>query len=255
MEKFDIVIQGNYTDHTDEIISSYLNIPFVNKIIVSCWANNKSPEDYGKKVSFIRNQHPFSSGTDNKNLQIVSSLNGLKECEADFTVKNRSDQKFNYDSMMRMYEFTLSTQERILVSGIYNQLLFCPRDHTFWGKTKDLIRLFDIPLEVNSLIDKVKISKENLWKYYEYFIRTETYLGAHYCSNFNEEIYRFLLKPEEHLYDNAIYWYHCKNISDIITPTVFKSFPKSIVYFDWFNKKNFSIEDYHNSCCWDEEGF
>ena len=95
--------------------------------------------------------------------------------------------------------------------------------------------------------------------YCNYFTRTETYLGAHYCSKFYDEIIRLLLLPEEHLYDNAIYWYYSKTISDGITPLVFKSFPKNCIELDWvrWRKSGFSFDfdEFLNSSSWDEEGF
>jgi hypothetical protein len=275
-EKLDVVIQGSYTDFTDDIIDSYLKIPFIDNIIVSCWDDNKQSK-CRDNVKFIRNQYPSSSGTDNKNLQIATSLNGLKESSSKFSIKTRSDHKFTYDSMMKMYDFFIQYNQRILsyqyddsrpknrilVAGIYADLLFHPRDHLFWGHTEDLVDLFDIPLEKNGLVDIVKVPKERLWMYYEYFIRTETYLGSHYCSNFNDEIIRFLLLPKEHLYDNAVYWNHCKQKSDELCRLVFKSFPKDAIQFDWFrsiSKQTHLIGRsseclYLNTGCWHEDGF
>ena len=141
-----------------------------------------------------------------------------------------------------------------MVAGIYSNLLFCPRDHIFWGRTNDLIELFDIPLEKNGFIEKVRIPKQRLWMYYNHFIRTETYIGVHYCSKFNEELYKMILNPHECLYDGAIYWYHSKGVSDNITPLVFKSFPKSTVYFDWPCKPEFTVQSYLDVCSWHEDG-
>jgi hypothetical protein len=267
-EKLDIVIQGRYDDYTDEIIDSYLKLPFLNKVIVSCWEDNKN-SIYKRGTTFLRNEYPQSPGTDNRNLQIVSSLNGLKLCETKFSIKMRSDQKFSYDSMMKMFDFFMENNQasisfqydhqkprnKILVAGWYPGLLFCPRDHIFWGNTDDLVDLFDIPLEINGFIQKVKVPKERLWMYYNYFIRTETYIGAHYCSNFDETVNRFLLKPEEHLYDGAVYWYYTKDFSDRITPSVFKSFPKEVINFDWPCKKDFTIQSYLDACSWCEDFF
>lgn len=269
MEKIDIVIQGPYTDYTDSIVESYLELPFVKNIIVSCWEDNKPPKEK-RRVKYIRNKYPISPGTDNKNLQIVSSLNGLKECKTDFAVKTRSDQTFTYDCMMKMYDFFFNNREtnfhyqynhkkpfgRILVAGIYSNFLFAPRDHIFWGHTDDLIELFDIPLEQNSLIDKVKVPKERLGNYCSYYTRTETYIGAHYCANFDEGILRFLILPEQHLYDGAEYWFYSKQISDNTTHKVFKSFPKEIIDLHW-SHKNFesSVEHYKMEISWHEEGY
>jgi hypothetical protein len=271
-EKIDIVIQGQYTEYTDSIIDSYLDLPFLNNIIVSCWEDDKSPKER-RRVKFVRSKYPESPGTDNKNLQIVSSLSGLKECKSNFAIKTRSDQKFTYDSMMKMYDFFLEHNQknipyqynhkkpyhRILVAGVYTNLLFSVRDHIFWGNTDDLIELFNIPLEKNSLVDKVKIPKERLGNYCDYFTRTETYIGAHYCANFNEGVNHILLKPEQHLYDNAVYWYYAKEVSDSITYSVFKSFPKTAIDLEWVKCRSmrfgFNFEDYLNFSSWHEEGY
>ena len=177
-EKIDIVIQGPYTDYVDITAESYLKIPFVNNVIISCWEDNKLSKER-KRIKYVRNKYPISPGTDNKNLQIVSSYSGLKECETNFAIKTRSDQRYTYDSMMKMYDFFFDNVQinahyqyddkkpfgKILVAGLYPQFLFAFRDHIFWGHTEDLIELFDIPLEQNSLVDKVKIPKERLGKY------------------------------------------------------------------------------------------
>jgi len=271
-EKIDIVVQGPYTDFTDSVVKHYLNIPFVNNVIVSCWETDKNPIKR-RNVKYVRNKHPFSPGTDNKNLQIVSSLNGLKECTTNFSVKVRSDQKFTIESMIQMYNFFMidngrrsrfmsdqfKPNNRIFVAGYYPNYLFACRDHIFWGHTDDLIDLFDIPLEQNSLIDKVKIPKEILGNYCDYFTRTETYIGAHYCSKFNPEIYRILLTPEQHLYDNSIYWYYTKEISNQITPIVFKSFPKSAIDLEWKKSPElnfgFDLKSFLSCGLYDEDGY
>lgn len=272
IEKIDVVVQGPYTDFTDHLADHYLKLSFVNNVIISCWESDK---DSVKKrgVKYVRNKYPSSPGTDNKNLQIVSSLNGLKECQTRFAVKIRSDQKFTHESMSKMYHFFLQNNERdvtfqynhekpynkIFVAGHYPYLLFAFRDHIFWGNTDDLIDLFNIPLEQNSLVDTIRVPKERLGNYCKYFTRTETYLGAHYCSNFNEEINHFLLLPKEHLHDEAVYWYHTKGVSDSVTRKVFKSFPKSIIDLEWTRWRqsgfSFNFDEYLQCSSWDEDGF
>lgn len=272
LEKIDIVVQGPYTDFTSYVCESYLELPFVNNVIVSCWEDDKVSYK-NRRVKVVKNKYPESPGTDNKNLQIVSSLNGLKESKTKFSIKVRSDQRFTYDSMMKMYDFFLQNNERnlsyqyeknkphnrIFVAGVYPNLLFAIRDHIFWGHTDDLIELFNIPLEKNSLVDIVKVPKERLGNYLDYFTRTETYIGAHYCANFNEEVNRLLILQKEHLYDNSVYWYYSKELSDSITYSVFKSFPKTSIDLEWVNWRkhgfDFRFNEYLERSSWHEEGF
>jgi hypothetical protein len=271
-EKIDLVVQGPYTDFTNYVVDSYLNIPFINKIIISCWDEDKTPRRK-RKVKVVKNQYPISPGTDNKNLQIVSSLNGLRECESNYAIKVRSDQRFTYESMMKMYEFFIENDQKtishqydhtkpygkIFVAGFYPTLLFSVRDHLFWGHTDDLIELFSIPIEKNSLIDYIKVPKERLGNYTNRFVRTETYLGAHYCANFSEEINLFLLNPYEYLFDGAINWNHSKQISDNLMPLVFKSFPRSSINLEWVNWRpqgfHFDFDSFLSLSSWHEDGF
>ena len=79
-EKLDVVLQGQYTEFTEEIIENYSKLPFVNNIILSCWNedNVHSKRNFSSGIILVSNQKPITFGDDNINLQIVSSLNGLK---------------------------------------------------------------------------------------------------------------------------------------------------------------------------------
>ena len=80
-EKLDVVLQGQYTEFTEEIIENYSKLPFVNNIILSCWNedNVHSKRNFSSGIILVSNQKPITFGDDNINLQIVSSLNGLKK--------------------------------------------------------------------------------------------------------------------------------------------------------------------------------
>lgn len=256
-EKIDIILQGKYTEYTDEIIDEYLRVPFVNNVIVSCWEDDRPDHYRSPKVKYVRSVYPLTPGTCNKNLQITTSFAGIKLCETKFSVKMRSDQKYNYNSMMSMYEFFMKnhTNDNIFVAGMFPSLLFHPRDHIYWGETKDLYCLFDIPLEYNSLIDKVRIGKYELAEYSNYLTRPETYIGAHYCAKFDDCVKKMLIEPEKYLYDDAINWQYAKDFSDRITPLIFKSFSRKCIDFDWTCKPGFTIQSYLDVCSWHEDGF
>jgi hypothetical protein len=266
-EKLDIVLQGQYTEFTNTIIENYLNLPFVNKIILSCW-NDDDPlkleslyEKYSERLIVIFNEKPSVYGDDNINLQIVSSNNGIRKVDTEYSIKMRTDQLYDYNSMMVMYNFFIENRKDhlIFVSGMYPHLLFHPRDHLFWGKTSDLIKLFDIPLKINNVTDKVRIPKQDLWKYYGYFIRSETYIGANYCSNFDDRIKIFLIQPEKYLFDGSSNWQETLEVSNTITKNLFKSFPRTNVDLSWPKKNlnSYPYEDqkYGYNECWHEDGF
>lgn len=41
--KIDLVLQGPYTNYTQEAAEHYLNLDFVNRIIISCWKADPNP--------------------------------------------------------------------------------------------------------------------------------------------------------------------------------------------------------------------
>jgi hypothetical protein len=260
-EKMDIVLQGQYEEYTDEIIEEYLKVPFVNNIIVSCWDNDRADNYHSSRVKYVRSSYPLTPGTCNKNLQITTSFAGIKHCKTKFSAKMRSDQKYDYASMMNMYEFMMEnhTEGKIFVAGTFPSLLFHPRDHIYWGETKDLHILFDIPLEYNSLIDKVRIGKYELAQYANYLTRPETYIGAHYCTRFNDRVKRMLIEPEKYLYDNAPSWNEAHAVSTEVLPKAFKCFPSTGIDLVWPKRNTYSYpyeqQKLHSNECWHEDGY
>ena len=239
-DSMDIVLQGKYDYDTDEIITEYLKLPWVNNIIVSCWEDDATHNTIhnNRRVKFVRSKYPSSPGTDNRNLQIVSSLAGMKQVTTEFAAKMRSDQLYDAASMNRMYEWMKKKHKanQIFVAGMYIRLLFHPRDHIFWGKTSDLINLFSCPLEQHGLVDRIRVKKDDLFGYITEFTRAETYLGAHYLAQFRPEINRFLLHPEKYLYDGAPEWVEVKKVSDRWTGEYFLPFPRSGIDLKWKRK-------------------
>ena len=208
--KLDIVLQGKYNDKVLFIAEYYLELEFINHIIISCWENDIIPEISNDKIIIIKNKKPDNSGTGQRNLQIVSSLNGLKKSTTEFTIKIRNDQRYTHDSMNLKYDFYEKYKEkkcdfyydnqkpknRICVSGNFYEFSFHPRDHLFWGNREDLIDFFSLPLDTWTITDEIKFNKPGDYAlYYEYFIRSETYIGAHYLSNFDQRINNYLLAP------------------------------------------------------------
>jgi hypothetical protein len=255
-----VVVQGQYNKHTNDVIESYLQMPFVGDVIVSCWEDDPKETIHSSRVKFVRNKKPLTPGTDNRNLQITSSLAGLKKSTTKTTLKVRSDQIYTKESLqiMRDYYEVNKKSNTLFVSGLFPSLLFHPNDHIFWGETSDLIALFDIPLEFNGLIDKIKVGKDKLHKYYNHFIRSETYIGAHYCAKFNEEINLMLLQPDKFLYDGAPNWQQAHELSKQLTNVYFKSFPKTGMEMYWASKGiQYPYEEQkliYNQC-WSEDGY
>lgn len=258
--KIDVVLAGHYDDATDEIISSYLKLDFVNNIIISTWESQGMDGYDSDRVKFIRVPKPETPGTDNRNLQIATAHAGLKLVTTKYCAKMRTDQLYDHDSMENMYSYMLNNREfddQIFVAGIYPNLLFHPRDHIFWGRTCDVQQLYDIPLEYNGLADKIKVTKENLYKYYPFFVRNETYIGARYCSKFDETINVMILEPEKYLHDNCGGWTQAHQISQNVTYRAFKAFPRTGIDLKWSRKglDNYPYDDQKIGYgeCWAED--
>jgi len=228
----DLVLQGSADNYTLYVANTYLRLPFVKNIIISCW-NNNNIQTNEPRIRIIKSKDVEHPGVSNINRQLKSSLVGLKEVTTEFTVKLRSDQRISLESMEFMYSFYEKNKERelqfynnpskpknkICVAGNFKPFPFHPRDHFFWGNTQDLIDLFDIPYRL-SLQDAD----------YNKIIRTEAYIWAHYCSNFNPIVNTFIQNPELYLVDNAPKIKEAFEISNSLN-NVFKIFPK--VDIEW----------------------
>jgi hypothetical protein len=271
--KIDIVLQGQYSEYALETAKYYLNLDFVNNVIISCWMEDKLPSVSINNILFTQNILPKVNGTGNRNYQIVSSLGGLKLVNTEFAIKMRNDQRYDLNSMENMFDFFQKNKERlvtfegddtkpknrILVGGAFEGFPFHPRDHVFWGNTEDLIDLFDIPLDPRGIEDIVKMKREDYWKYYDCYIRTESYIGSHYCSKFNDRIKKYLLKPDQYLHDGAPYYNEALELSNDLSKKVFKSFPKEGIDLEWdkYNWKNYPYDSQYSKFNerWHEDGY
>jgi hypothetical protein len=232
-EKIDIVLQGKYSDYVLETANHYLELDFVNNIIISCWKGDDLPVIKNNRIKVVYNTEPKNPGTGQRNLQIVSSLNGIIKATTNTVIKMRNDQRYTLDSMYKMNDF-YKRDGRIYVAGNFKDLLYHPRDHIFWGQKDSLIKLFDIPLENWALQDVVKLNHPGEYAlYYDKYIRTETYIGAHYAAKHDHAVDAYLQTPHWYLYDNASKWNEAKKHSDDIMPKLFKTFPREGIELAW----------------------
>lgn len=252
-DKMDIVLQGPYAYETKDIIDTYLLLPFVNNIIVSCWEDDKIPDGVmsNSRIRVVRNKKPEFAGTDNRNMQIVSSKNGLAKVTTKYSAKMRTDQHYDLVSMKNMYDFFMKGDKdgKLFVAGMYPSLLFHPRDHIFWGRTDKLNSLFECPLEYNGLGDRVRLRKDQLWRYTPYFTRAETYITAHYLAQFDERMNTLLIEPNLFLWDRAPKWNEAFIISKELMPKHFAVFPRKGINLKWKRKgwDSYPYEDQYAS--------
>ena len=93
--------------------------------------------------------------------------------------------------------------------------------------------MFDIPLEYNSLSDKIRLGKYEMANYVDHFTRPETYLGAHYLSKYDDRIKTMLIYPEKNLYDNCENWTKNYQISNELMSKYFGIFPFNGIDVEW----------------------
>lgn len=186
-----IVIQGpiitddNFTINSIEIFT-YL-FPKA-KIIMSTWKNQDfdiKDKFIQKNVYLIENEPPSNVGTLNVNLQIVSSLAGVKQAEklgCKYVLKIRSDQRITKPSSLKyminslmMFKIDNNSvlNSRLIFLGdltnTYTNLAFHISDFIVFGNTKDVIKLYDIPLDLRSyafkedVLNKYKLQYDYIW--------------------------------------------------------------------------------------------
>jgi hypothetical protein len=241
--KMDLVIQGPLNNYSIEIANLYLQLDFVDRIILSTWVGTSLPENLDERIIVILNEDVSHPGIANRNRQIISSLNGLKQVKTKFSAKLRSCQKISLDSMYLMYEYYNKNKERVLhfekneikpynricVAGIFRPFPFHPRDHIFWGNTLDLIDVFDIPLDTYNGIEN-----------YNLITRTEAYIASFYYAKFNNKIHEFIDDYKTYLVDDAPRIEESFKINDEIITKVFLPFPK--INFEW---PKHNLKTYH----------
>ena len=259
MSDMDLVIQGPYTDYTDQIIHSYLNLPFIRDIIVSCWEEDPVREDTSR-VKYVRSPaYDRWPGAANVNLQLTTCLAGVQATDAEFVGKMRSDQLFNEDGLINMHEFFIDNRwrekNRIFVTGNVWELVFHPKDWVYWGSRESIINLFDIPHEVNALAQVMGVNSGNYGNYRHVMMRPETYIGVHYCSRFDDRIKKMIDHPDKYLYDSCSKWDEAHKVSMEVTPKAFKCFQRKGIHFSW-PRKGINVLPFDPSNeGWDEEGF
>jgi len=188
----DVLIQGPVYSYTREFINRYRDYDFVNRVIFSTWKENEVLYRDWDIDELVLSDYPSNPGLGNRNLQLVTSLAGMNKIHSSVVMKIRSDMFVPLDKIWYFY-CTERINNNILTLSIYPRFPFHPRDHMFIGNSKDMWELFDIPL------DKVKDFQYNE----STTIRTETYIGSHYCRKFNPEIQKFVDEPYKYLTDSA----------------------------------------------------
>lgn len=234
----DIVIQGPIFKETFDLAACYASLDFVNRVVVSTWNDQNYPPKLPAGVNMITSSYP-ENGTGNMNLQIVSSLAGIKLCTAPTVVKMRSDQIVSRSSMYMLNDFYKAQKQTLAYSngnlpespvcviGMNKIYPFHPQDHIFWGHGRCLHRIFDITLMTNTMRRVGNNFKEEL--------RCVIYLGAMYFGWFDPVVFDFLRDYKTYLVDEAPKWKEAQEVSEKIRDQVFKVFPRFDMHWVKYN--------------------
>ena len=285
--KLSVLIQGPIIAEDDITFKSIQSVrkhfPH-SKIILSTWSDHKNL--FSKRFEEISNLVPLFSddpgaymvkpnSTLNVNRVIVSSYEGLKKINTEYTLKIRSDIFFKNNSILKIFhkfnkinlkgKFNF-TQERILFS---NQTFLNPNrvpilfhlcDWLALGKTEDLLDMFDIPLmpknEFTWFLENKKpedlLTPGNLSRY-----MSEDYIGFKFCHK------HFKKLSHKHYYDfsedDYLNWLEIIKANFIVIPNKMmglyslkyhnvKDFNlyKSWTYYEWkslvLSKSNFILK-------------
>lgn len=244
----DIVIQGAiWKDglHTYKMAKKFIQLPFVNKVIISTWENereelNKLPKN--DQIQLIFSDPPEYDGGGNVNFQIVSSRAGIDKAQSDFIVKIRSDQFIFPQSMLMMNNFVCKFSDKpthvfedgsgpkshIFTLGVYDTFPYHVSDHVFWGRKDDMKKLFDIPL---SQWESFYTPHARTPDYNNIDLRSEIHIGSHYCAKFNRKVYEHICRGKEFFMDNSPRRQEAMILYDSICNHAFKSFP--IIDMHW----------------------
>lgn len=237
----DIIIQGPYRkEYTAKLIDKCLELSFVKNVIVSYWNDDNAQVYQKRRVVYINDRKPNEFGTDNRNLQIVSTQNALRHVTSTYCVKMRSDQEYDLEGLNDMHEHYEKERKEypnaIFVGGVFPNLLFHPRDHIFWGTTDQIKQLFDVPLEKDGFASKNNVSKSELANHYDQFVRTETYLGSRYIARFEDELGEMIEQPELYLHDDSAKWDEAHKKSVEVMNEYFRPFSEKLSMY-WHSKE------------------
>ncbi len=198
-----IVLQGpicTKDNMTLDTILFYQKVYPYAVIIISTWEDEPVEQFEGiKNIVIIKNKKPLNSGIFNVNLQLVSSLAGVKKAEelgCLFSVKTRTDQRmckpYIFDSMiaaLNVFPSEHSCQRgRLVVLGKPRGGMFMTSfasDFMYCGYTEDLIKLLSVKLDgrkEGANFREINLSMSRRWNA-ERMFSPEIYIFKHYCND------------------------------------------------------------------------
>lgn len=200
-DKFAILLQGpigNGYEFLFESIKYYKKIYYDAIIIVSTWNDEKpnvikSLRRHG--VMCVQSEKPKLTGTLNVNLQIISTLAGIRkarELGIKFVAKTRTDQRickpyilYSLMDMIQLFKPSSSDiKYRIVATSTFCNNMFTPyylSDFFFLGQIDEIEKYFSCPLDERHISHPGKISRKKLS---ESMYPPEVYLMKNYLRKY-----------------------------------------------------------------------
>ena len=230
----DLIIQGPFNAYSAEIVNLYSELSWVDKIIISCWDGEITPENSsfdGGKIKVVSSSPLTNGSIGNRNAQLTTSHCGISEVTTEFCTKLRSDQKISLDSMNIMYDRMMKNPDKIGTLGFYKPFPFHPRDHSYWGQTNELKELFAAPHDpawhyISNPVDAWPHSG-----FYAYQTRSECYIASHYLARKNSRVKEMVDNPQDYLWDFSPKWDEALKLSEELMPKYFYPMPR--INFEW----------------------
>jgi len=264
-QKVCVVIQGSTVGNMNAINSNLSritrNYPSV-QIVLATWENEDTSELIKlDNLIVLKSKVPSHAGIANINLQITSTLLGLRFAEIggiEFTAKIRTDQEFLnpfwLTNLMQKYaEFCGSDSYRKIIVSSLNTLCFRKysiSDMMTFGRTEDLLRFWDAPLDLRESgdLDGFQLSNFDSWSRARL---AEVYI----CSNYLELLGVELEFTLEHYYqilwkyfvvmdggDLGQVWGKYTNLSPAVPSNCFPSQWSEIDFSMWRSLSTFQNE-------------
>ena len=156
-----ILIQGRYEEEQMKLwIENYSDW----NVIVSTWIDCDFGLNFPNNWKIIKSEYPNRfADMQNIDLQLVSTLNGLKEVDTDYTIKVRGDEFFSNINLI--YNKVKEVHPKVVVSSIFFRklglYLFHISDHFICSTTDNIKLMFENTYELLTNFKKFNNNPES----------------------------------------------------------------------------------------------
>ncbi len=223
-----ILIQGRCEEEQMQLwISNYSEW----NVVVSTWIDYNLNLELPKNWKIIKSDYPKKFvDMQNIHLQIVSTLNGLKEVETDYVLKVRGDEFFS--NLDLVYNRMKEVHPKVLVSSIFFRplglYLYHISDHFICSTIENLKLMFEKTYDL--LTNHIKFNNS-----------PESHLGFSFiCGKENWDLYG--IHKYESLNDDMIRkWYSIFEVNQLKPYIISQSSPDGRIYY----RDNYGYSSHH----------